>query len=671
MKDAAPLWVPTESFIRDSNLSHYASWLLEHKGLAFEDYQGLWQWSVDEPAAFWESLWEYFRIQPVRTYAEVMSPEPMPWTHWFSSSRLNYASCIFRHSNNQRPALKYASERYGLQSLSWKELYRQVACVQKVFQQTGLEAGERVAALLPNIPEAVVSALACMASGAVWSSCAPEFGSESVLDRFRQIEPSILVAVDGYQYQGKQYDRMEVLRELQEQLPSLRRIIVIPYLDKDRPIDLPHSISWLDLHETDPPDLELKALPFEHPLWILYSSGTTGLPKAIVHSHGGMLLEHLKYLHLHNDVRAGEHFFWYTTTGWMMWNVVVASMLLGAIPVLYDGSPAYPDLHTLWSLAESAGIEHFGTSAPFLMSCRSARLDIKGSHDLSQLRSIGSTGAPLSEEGFAYVYEQIKSDVWLCSMSGGTDICTAWVGGCPWEPVYAGDLQCRCLGCAMYAMDPQGHPVWNEVGEMVVTRSMPCMPLYLWNDPERNRYLEAYFSEYPGWWRHGDWILIRPDGRVRILGRSDATLNRQGVRLGTADIYRIVDQVPGVQDALVVNLDLPNQEDFMPLFVVLKPGVTLTAKLEQTIRQHLREKGSPRHVPDQILAVPDIPYTLSGKKLETPIKNLLQGRPLKEVLQVGSLRNPSSLQAFLTWADTWRQGAASRSGLPEGPASVQ
>lgn len=654
MKEASPLWIPSETFIRDSNLSRYASWLLEHKGLRFENYQGLWQWSVDDPAGFWESLWDYFRLQPIRTYSEAMSPDPMPWTRWFSGSRLNYASYIFRHSNNQRPALLYASEREGLREVSWKDLYRQVAALQQFLLQLGVQSGERVAAFVPNIPQAVVSMLSVISIGAVWSSCSPDFGADSVLDRFRQIEPTVLLAVDGYWYQGKAFDRRELLRELQAQLPSLRRIVVIPYLNPELKTPLPNAVLWNEIMEPDPPDLELRALPFEHPIWILYSSGTTGLPKAITHSHGGMLLEHLKYLHLHNDVREAEHVFWYTTTGWMMWNFLVASMLLGAVPVLYDGSPAYPDLEALWRLADAATVQHFGTSAPFLMTCQKEHLDLRSRHSFRSLRSIGSTGAPLPEEGFVYVYHHIKPDIWLCSMSGGTDICTAWVGSCPWEPVHAGDIQCRCLGCAMYALDEKGLAVYDQVGEMAVTRPMPCMPLYFWNDPERHRYQESYFSVYPGIWRHGDWVKIRKEGGLRILGRSDATLNRQGVRIGTAEIYRLLDQVPGIQDALIVDLETPSGVHFMPLFVVLKPGMRLDESLRREIQRILREKGSPRHVPDQILQVDDIPYTLSGKKLEAPVKQLLQGKPLEQLLNAGSLRNPTSLEAFVALAGHWR-----------------
>lgn len=654
MPDQQPtiLWQPDDATRRQAHLTRYLQWLKTEKGLLFNTYSELWQWSVEQPAAFWESLWSYFSIIAHSPYQTVLSGMDMPGTQWFKGATLNYAEHIFRMRNDQQPAILFQNERQALTAVSWQELERQVAAMARFLRESGVQRGDRVAAFLPNSPHAIVAVLAAMSIGAVWSSCSPDFGANSVADRFVQIEPKILIAADGYSYGGKTFDKRETLREICQTLPSLQRVVFIPYLDENaRPDGIPNAVHWDDIvNKPAAEPLRFEPLPFEHPIWILYSSGTTGIPKAITHSHGGNLLEHLKYLQFHNDVQPGERFFWYSTTGWMMWNFTLASLLAGAAIVLYDGSPGYPTLNVLWELAEKTRITHFGASAPFLVGCMKAGLSPKNDFDLSGLRSIGSTGSPLPPEAFGWVYRRLKSDVWLSSMAGGTDVCTAWVGGNPLLPVYQGEIQCRCLGCAMESWDEAGHPVPpGEVGEMVVTKPMPSMPVFFWNDPDGARYRSSYFEDYPGVWRHGDWLCITPRDTLVILGRSDATLNRQGVRIGTAEIYRALDKIPEIRDALIVNIEQPDGSDRMPLFVALQPGATLDETLKTRIRQILRGDYSPRHVPDDIIEVPDIPYTISGKKMETPVKKILQGKAPEKAYNPDSMRNPEAMEVFLTY----------------------
>ncbi|MBK6950412.1 MAG: acetoacetate--CoA ligase [Haliscomenobacter sp.] len=647
------VWSPSEPFIRESNLTHYSLWLQREKGLEFQQYRQLWEWSVNHPEPFWESIWQYFGIQSHTPYRRVLEDASMPGAKWFPGSTLNYAEHVFRAASDDRPAILFQSERFPEgRAVSWAELKIQVATLASWFKRQGIQAGDRVAAYLPNIPEATAAFLACCSIGAVWSSCSPDFGVNSVLDRFRQIKPKVLIAVDGYVYGGKRFSRLEEVDRLAGGLPGLEQVILIPYLEEGTHHSLacPH-VYWEEVLEEKNAVLSFMPLPFDHPIWVLYSSGTTGLPKAITHGHGGVLLEHYKYLAFHNDVHPGERFFWYTTTGWMMWNFVQAALLLGAVIVLYDGSPGYPTLDVLWDLASRAGISHFGASAPYLGACMKDGVTPGKSHALSSLRSIGSTGSPLPPEAFAYVKEKVKPDVWLCSMSGGTDVCTAFVGGCPWEPVYQGEIQCRALGCALYAFDDFGHPVLGQVGEMVITKPMPSMPICFWNDPENQRYRESYFERYPGLWRHGDWVEITERDSLVIYGRSDATLNRQGVRIGTAEIYRSVDKIPEIRDSLVVHLELPGGKELMPLFVVLVEGAVLDEHLKAAIRQQLRSDFSPRHVPDAILAAPDIPYTISGKKMETPVKKILMGIGISQAANPDSMRNPQSLDFFVAFRD--------------------
>jgi len=655
MSDQQPalLWQPDARTRENAHLQRYLYWLAREKNLVFADYQTLWRWSADHPDQFWGTVWQYFKVIAHSQYEQVLSGLAMPGAKWFKGATLNYAEHIFRMKSADRPALMFQSERRGLSDMSWTELERQTAAMAHFLREAGVGPGDRVAAFLPNTPHAVVAVLAAMSIGAVWSSCSPDFGANSVADRFVQIEPKVFIAVDGYAYGGKSFDKRDTVREICGLLPTLQKVVFIPYLDENaRPEGLPNAVLWDEIVNTPTEhSLHFEPLPFDHPIWVLYSSGTTGVPKAITHSHGGNLLEHLKYLHFHNDVHAGERFFWFSTTGWMMWNFTVASLLTGATAVLYDGSPGYPSLNVLWEMAEKARITHFGTSAPFLVSCMKAGLSPKNEYDLSGLRSIGSTGSPLPPEAFGWVYEHLKRDVWLSSMAGGTDVCTAWVGGNPLLPVYQGEIQCRCLGCSMESWDEEGRPVPpDEVGEMVVTKPMPCMPVFFWNDPDGAKYRSSYFEHYPGVWRHGDWLCITSRDSLVILGRSDATLNRQGVRIGTAEIYRAVDKIPEIRDSLIVNIERPDGSDWMPLFVAMAPGAVLNDEVKTRIRQTLRADYSPRHVPDEIIEAPDIPYTISGKKMETPVKKILQRKPLDKAYNSDSMKNPEAMAFFMEFA---------------------
>ncbi|MEQ8703466.1 MAG: acetoacetate--CoA ligase [Phaeodactylibacter sp.] len=645
------LWAPTEAFQQQSRLAHYRQWLHKNHQLDFEDYHSLWSWSVAEPAAFWASLWDYFEIIAHQPYSAVLSDDPMPDTKWFEGSTLNYAEHIFRNRTKEHPALMAQSESRPLHSLSWAELEEQVAAFAAFLKAQGVEKGDRVVGFLANTEESTIAFLAACSLGAVWSSCSPDFGASSVVDRFQQIEPKVLIAVDGYTYNGKPYDKTAVVREIVAALPTLKRVVLVPFLNEAvQAGSIPGGLRWDDALNTPHEGLQFEAVPFEHPIWVLYSSGTTGIPKAITHGHGGVLLEHLKYLAFHNDVHPGERFFWFSTTGWMMWNFVQGALLVGATPVLYDGSPASPDMNTMWAFAEKARINHFGTSAPFLVASMKKGIKPSAQFDLSALRSIGSTGAPLPPEAFDYVYAHIKEDLWLCSMSGGTDVCTAFVGGCPERPVYIGEIQCRALGCALYAYDDNGQPLQEEVGEMVITKPMPSMPIYFWKDANKARYRESYFELFPGIWRHGDWVKITARDSLVILGRSDATLNRHGVRIGTAEIYRAVNKVRAVKDSLIVNLELEGGRHYMPLFVLMNEGAPLTEEVKKELNTTLRQTYSPRHVPDEIIAISDIPYTISGKKLEAPVKKILLGYPIEKAANPDAMRNPESLDFFVAFA---------------------
>lgn len=645
------LWEPSELFREKSHMQRYMSWVADRYHLALDSYDDLWQWSVLDVARFWQSIWDYFRVVTHSPYTSVLDHAPMPEARWFTGATLNYAEHVFRNRTDAYPAIVHLREGKELSQVSWGELERSVGAFAAYLKDIGIRPGDRVAAYMPNIPEATIAFLATISIGAVWSSCSQDFGIESVVDRFDQIKPKLIIATDGYSYNGKLFSRMKELKEISERISSIYHTVLVPVID--RAIGLPEA-SWKHwdqlLNSYGGHKLTFTAVDFRHPVFILYSSGTTGAPKAITHGHGGMLLEHLKYLHLHNDVQPGERFFWYSTTGWMMWNFTHAALLAGATIVLYDGSPAYPDIGRLWDLVDEAGIHHFGTSAPFVVASMKAGIRPAEGRSLSTLRSIGCTGSPLPPEAFGWIYANVSEEVWLCSMSGGTDVCTAFVGGNPLLPVYRGEIQSRALGCALYAFDEAGAILRDEVGEMVVTEPMPCMPVYFWNDPGMQKYRASYFEEYPGIWRHGDWVRVTPRGGVVIYGRSDATLNRQGVRIGTSEIYRSLDKIPEILDSLIVNLELSGGRHYMPLFVQLKDGIQLDDMLLQKIRTQLKTDHSPRHVPDGIMTVEAIPYTISGKKMEAPVKKILMGRVSTQSYSKDSMRNPEAMDFFYSFA---------------------
>jgi acetoacetyl-CoA synthetase len=642
------LWNPSDEIKEKANLTAYLRWL-NNRGLLFSDYHKLWEWSVASPEEFWKSLWQYFDIRHEGEITAVMQGSRMPHISWFEGTYLNYAEHIFRKNTTRYPAVISLDEQGKVKEITWQELVNNVSSLQQFLKAQGLQKGDRVAAYLPCIPEATMAFLATASLGAIWSSCSPDFGLQAVLDRFAQIEPVILFTVMNYRYNGNIHDKSDVVQSVVQAIPSIRYVVVINAASL--PQDSRYT-TWEQAIARPAATVQFERVPFSHPLWVLYSSGTTGMPKAMVHSHGGILLEHLKYLTFHNDIHPGERCFWFTTTGWMMWNYIQSSLLCGGTLVLYDGSPSFPDLNRLWKMADDLTIAHFGTSAAFIISCAKAGINPGKSFKLTNLRSVGSTGSTLPPEGFNWIYTYVKKDVWLASISGGTDVCSAFVGGNPLLPVYAGEIQCRALGSKVEAFDQSGKPVEEQVGEMVITKPLPSMPVYFWNDKHFERYAESYFEMFPGVWRHGDWIKITRRGGVIIYGRSDATLNRAGVRIGTSEIYRAVDKVAEVSDSLIVCIELPGGNFWMPLFVKLKEGVTLTESLKKTINDTIRLATSPRHVPDEIIAIEDIPYTISGKKTETPVKKILMGSRPEEVINPGALRNPESLNLYTKYMRT-------------------
>jgi acetoacetyl-CoA synthetase len=642
------LWEPPAGLVERARMTEYMRWLEAERDLRFDGYDDLWRWSVSDLEGFWSSIWDFFGVQADGGYDRVLGSREMPGAEWFAGSRLNYAEHVFAGKDGAEPAILHASELRELGELTWSELRAQVAAVAAGLRELGVEGGDRVVAYMPNIPEAIVAFLATASIGAVWSSCSPDFGPASVTDRFTQIEPKVLFAVDGYRYGGKDFDRRGVLAELQAAMPSLEHTVVLPYLDPEPDLStLRDATHWAELLAAgEGAELSFKRVAFDHPLWVLYSSGTTGPPKAIVQGQGGILLEHLKKLHLHVDAHPGDRLFWFTTTGWMMWNFLVSGLLTRAAIVLYDGNPGHPDMSVLWDLAARAGVTMFGTSASYIAACMKAGTEPSADRDLSRLKAVGSTGSPLSPEGFDWIYEQLGADTWLFSTSGGTDLCTAFVGGTPLLPVYRGELQARALGAAVEAWDEDGNSVIDEVGELVVTEPMPSMPVRFWGDPDGSRYRASYFEHYTGIWRHGDWIEITSRGTAVIYGRSDSTINRSGIRMGTSEIYRAVLGVDSIVDALVVDVPRPGTEGWMPLFVVLRDGAELDDGLRREIARRVREQCSPRHVPDEVFAIAEVPRTLSGKVLEVPVKRILMGTEPEKAASRDSLANPAALDYF-------------------------
>ena len=648
------LWEPSAESVERSTMTRYMRWLADERGLEFGDYESLWRWSASEIEDFWASIWDFFEVGASAPYSEVLRDHAMPGADWFPGALLSYPQHIFRSRDDADVAVRHASELRDLGELTWGELRDQVARAAAGLRELGVGRGDRVVAYMPNIPETLVAFLATAGLGAIWSSCSPDFGASSVVDRFAQIEPKVLFCVDGYRYGGRDFDRTEVVAGVQSAMPTLERTVVLPYLAPEPDLSkLDRAITWDDLLASgEGATLEFEQVPFDHPLWVLYSSGTTGLPKAIVQGHGGILLEQLKKLNLHVDAQDGDRLFWFTTTGWMMWNFLIGGLLTPASIVLYDGSPGHPDMGVLWDLAERAGMTCFGTSASYIAACMNAGVEPSDGRDLSALRSVGSTGSPLSPEGFEWVYRHVGGDTWLFSTSGGTDVCTAFVGGVPLLPVYRGELKGRALGARVEAFDEDGNSIVDEVGELVITEPMPSMPLYLWGDDDGSRYRASYFDVYPGVWRHGDWIEITSRGTAVIYGRSDSTINRQGVRMGTSEIYRAVQGIPEITDALVVDIPKPGTEGWMPLFVVLADGETLDDELTGEIKRRIRELCSPRHVPDAVYDIAEVPRTLSGKVLEVPVKRILTGTPPEQAASRDSLANPRSLDYFVELAGT-------------------
>jgi acetoacetyl-CoA synthetase len=629
------LWEPPSDVRETSRIGHYLAWLERERGLAFAGYPELWEWSVTDLDAFWQSIADYFEVVFHDRPERVLADPAMPGARWFPGSTVNYAEHVLRMPGlgDDDPVVLAYSQSRAASTLTARQLRERVREVRAGLRARGIGRGDRVAAYAPNIPETYVLMLATASLGAVFSSCAPEFGARSVIDRWSQIEPKLLVAVDGYRYGDKPVDRRPEVESIVAAIPSIEHVVTIGYLDGA-------ADDFGTLTGDEP--MAFEAVPFDHPLYVLYSSGTTGLPKPIVHGHGGILIEHLKILALHHDLGPGDRFFWFTTTGWMMWNFLASGPAVGAAVVLFDGNPGYPDMSALWDLVDEAGITYFGTSAPFLMACRKAGLTPR-----KALKGIGSTGAPLPPEGFDWVYDAVGTQVQLQSLSGGTDVCTGFVGASPLHPVTAGAIACRCLGARVEAYDAAGRPVIGELGELVITAPMPSMPVGFWNDPDGKRYREAYFDVFPGVWRHGDWITIGADGTCVITGRSDATLNRGGVRLGTSEFYSVVESLPEVADSVVVHLEQdgnPNGE--LLLFVVPAEGVELDDTLRRRITAELRAALSPRHVPDEIHQVRAVPRTLSAKKLEVPVKRILTGTPVDSAAAKGALANPESLVAF-------------------------
>ncbi|HEX5348107.1 MAG TPA: acetoacetate--CoA ligase [Pseudonocardiaceae bacterium] len=648
MSEPRILWQPDPAVVARSRMAAFRSWLAAQRGVVVADYDALWRWSVADLAGFWGAFADFAGVRFHTAPRRMLTDESMPGTRWFPGATLNYAEHALAPGpgkTHDDPAVIFHREDGVRDELSFGLLRQRVAAARSALASLGVRRGDRVVALVPNSPDTLVALLATASLGAIWSSCSPDFGTRAVTDRFTQLAPTVLIAVDGYLYGGKRFDIRPTVDELRAELPSLRATVLVPYLDSQATLDA--TVRWDDLlAEHCDAELAFEPVDFDHPLWVLYSSGTTGLPKGIVHGHGGIVLEHLKVLAVQADLGPGQRFFWFTTTGWMMWNYLISGLLVGSTVVLYDGSPGHPDLGALWRLAADERVSYFGTSAPFIQSCRKAGLRPGAELDLTALRAVGSTGAPLPAEGFHWIASEIGSGVQVCSVSGGTDLCTAFLCAAPDVPVWEGEISCRALGAAVVALDEAGGELIDEVGELVIAKPMPSMPVSFWNDPDGSCLREAYFDVYPDLWRHGDWIKITPRGSSVIYGRSDATLNRGGVRMGTAEFYAVVEGADEVLDSLVIDTSGAGADQGELLcFLVLATGVSLT-DVEPRLRAALRTGLSPRHVPNRFIVIDEVPRTLNGKKCEVPVKKILAGMDPARALSSGALRNPDSLRPF-------------------------
>ncbi|MFF9854219.1 acetoacetate--CoA ligase [Streptomyces litmocidini] len=640
---STPFWTPDPVSAADSRIAHFA----RRHGHDPLDYAALHAWSVTDLEGFWAAVWDYFGIEADTPYDKVLAEERMPGARWFTGATLNYTHHALRRLRPDAAAIVALDEKGASYEVTGDELRAQVASVAGTLRDLGVRQGDRVVGYLPNTPHAVVAFLATASLGAIWSVCGQDYAPQAAADRFAQLEPTVLIAADGYLFNGTTHDRREASQELARALPTLKATLLVDRMGLSWPASAfpAATVTWQEATERTE-QLHCAAVPFDHPLWVVFSSGTTGLPKGIVHGHGGVLLEHLKTLGLHSDLGPGDRLLWYTTTHWMMWNLVVSALLTGATTCTYDGSPAphaRPDV--LWELAARHRVTVFGTSPQYLLGM--AKFGVTPSvHDLSSIRAIGCTGSALPASAYPWVREHVGDRVQLASSSGGTDVVSGFAGSAPSTPVWAGELSVPNLGVALAAYDPDGNPVVDEVGELVVTRPMPSMPLRFWNDPDGTRYRDAYFTAYPGVWRHGDWITLTSHGSVVVHGRSDSTLNRNGVRLGSADIHDVVERLPQVTEALVIGAEEPEGGYWMPLFVVLAEGATLDDTLRETIRRAIRTGASPRHIPDEIHQVPGIPHTRTGKKLEVPVKRLLQGDPAEQVVNPGAVDNPELIAFY-------------------------
>ena len=655
------VWEPSPDARATTRMGAFLDWAERSNGRQLPSYHAAWEWSVRDLEGFWGGVARWFELPFHEQPRAVLSGDRMPGARWFPGATLNYAELAVTprpgHSaSDERPAIIARSQTRPEVTLTYRELAEQVARVSTGLRRLGVGPGDRVVGYLPNVPEAIVAFLACASIGAIWSSCAPEFGGRSVIDRVRQIDPKVLIAADGYRYGDRVIQRGREIAAVRAALPTLEVTVVLPYLDPQSSNETLHApgaggdlMTWAELIAVREP-LAFTPVPFDHPLYVLYSSGTTGQPKAIVHGHGGITVEHLKLLALHHDLGPDDRFFWFTTTGWMMWNCLASGLLVGSTVVLFDGDPMHPDPLALWRLAAELRVTLFGVGAPYLHECRKLGLSPNSQLDLSTIRSVASTAAPLPAAGFAWVGDHIRREAAVASVSGGTDVCTAFVGACPLLPVYSGEIQCRCLGARVEAYDEGGRPVIGRRGELVLTAPMPSMPIRFWNDPDGARYREAYFDRYPGTWWHGDWIEITEHGSCVISGRSDATLKPGGVRMGTAEFYAVVESLAGVADSLVVHDDGPSGSGELLLFVVPTAGVALDDALRTAIAEALRRELSPRHVPDAIKWIPAVPRTISGKRMEVPVKRLLAGEPVNQVAQVDAMANPESLTPFVELA---------------------